>query len=360
MGGQNSYLYKVEKAKSLLDPYIQRAYEEPGVFLSDPQGSRHKIKLVVSGTLAEPKFGIVDNSGQFTTLEKCPIHDPTINALLPSIKQIIIKYALTIYDIKKKQGELKAILISSNYDSSQIILRLVLRSTNLLEKAKSALNDLESQHDSIKVTSINIQPIPHAILEGTEEILVSKNPFITERLNNISMCFDPKSFMQVTPQVSEQLYRSAAQWLREYTHSTVLDLYCGVGGFALHVANFSGNVTGIEASSTAIKCATTAAILNEFNNCKFVDEDLETYELSSNVDALIVNPPRRGLSQNVLSFIDKTNPKTIIYSSCNVVSLIENLKSLTSTYSIIKFKFFDMFPLTDHLECLVLLQENIK
>lgn len=353
LGAEQSFIYKTNKARVILADYIHSANEEPGVFIKSPSGSRHKIKFIVNGISNEPRFGIVDHSGNFTILEECPIHNPLLNDLLPLLKEAISKFELTIYNIQNRTGELKAVLISSNFDSSEIIVRLVLRSKNLLDRSEKVLSYLASVNSCIKVTSVNIQPVPHAILEGTEEIILSSNLFITENFNDIKLCFDPKSFMQVTPTVAQQLYQTASLWVCDYKQDSILDLYCGVGGFALHVAKFCNNVTGIESSPWAIYCARTAAKLNKFDNCDFIDNDLETYPLNTKVDTLIVNPPRRGLSENVLSFINKTNPQTIIYSSCNVVSLVENLKLCSKHYRISKFKFFDMFPLTEHLECLV-------
>src|SRR5690606_31068499 len=111
--------------------------------------------------------------------------------------------------------------------------------------------------------------------------------------------------------------------LSDRRHKHILDLYCGVGGFALSVQAYAEKVSGIEISKEAVETAKKAALKNHFSHLNFYASDLKTTDLDPflDVDVCILNPPRRGIDQNTIEFIKKIRPATIIYSSCNPKTL---------------------------------------
>ena len=129
-------------------------------------GSRAKAKLLVSGTAQDPIIGLQDKNFHGIELESCPLHLPVLNRITKTIHTKIPEYDLEPYDVKARRGELKGIIISTNQNETEVLVRFVLRSRDVEDKIRALSPVLQSLYPEIQGVSINIQPIPHAILEG--------------------------------------------------------------------------------------------------------------------------------------------------------------------------------------------------
>jgi 23S rRNA (uracil747-C5)-methyltransferase len=331
-----------------------------------PFHSRSKAKLTVSGNLEVPIIGLFTPKFKGIELTKCPLHLNSINRLMSFLPSIITKYSLTPYFVKKRTGELKGVIVQADQAENNLMLRFVVKSTELIEKIKSAIPEIQSQFPTVKVITANIQPIPHQILEGEEEIVLTNESLIWENYNGIKVAVAHKSFLQVTPEVAEGLYGFVEKVIEKKSAKSVLDLYCGVGGFALHAGRVAKKVVGIELSQEAINCAELSAKTNSLDNVKFLCQNLDqSLEESiskisglSEVDTVICNPPRRGLDDAVINFLLSTKPETIIYSSCKPETLHRDFLKLSEFYAIKEFAPFDMFPLTNHCEVVLVLERK--
>jgi 23S rRNA (uracil747-C5)-methyltransferase len=327
-----------------------------------PFHSRSKAKLTVSGNLEVPIIGLFTPKFKGIELTNCPLHLPAINRLMTFLPSIITKYSLTPYFVKKRSGELKGVIVQADQAENNLMLRFVVKSTELIEKIKSAIPEIQAQFPTVKVITANIQPIPHQILEGEEEFVLTKESLIWENYNRIKVAIAHKSFLQVTPEVAEGLYGFVEKVIEKKSAKSVLDLYCGVGGFALHAGRVAKNVIGIELSKEAISCAELSAKTNSLENvkfyCKSLEESISEITNLSEVDTVICNPPRRGLDDAVINFLIETKPETIIYSSCKPETLHRDFLKLSELYKIKEFAPFDMFPLTDHCEVVLVLERK--
>ena len=135
----------------------------------------------------------------------------------------------------------------------------------------------------------------------------------------------------------------------------VLDLYCGCGSISLFIANEVEKVIGVEINESSIKDALLNKKLNNIENADFICSDTNNIEFKNDYDAIIVDPPRSGLSKTVINKILDGNFKNIIYVSCDPITLLRDLKILNETYNIEFIKAFDMFPNTYHIETVTLL-----
>ena len=330
----------------------------PIVLPSNPWGSRSKIKMSVTGTCQDPIIGIINSDMSGVELTQCPLSPKPFQALLETVRSCITSAALHPYQIKERTGELKGVIVMSNRDHSQGILRFILRSSEAISRVRKVVSFIQSLHPWVTVISCNIQPIPAAILEGPEEILLTEEHQITERYGDIQLNFSPQSFMQVTPEVATALYAKAIEFAREGPCSTVLDLFCGVGGFSLSIAPYAMTTTGVELSSMAVESAALSAARLGAVNSTFIAEDVDSYmrqQITAVPELLVVNPPRRGLSSYLVGRINELRPNRIIYSSCNPETFARDVAALTQIYSLKKIALFDMFPLTTHCEVLGLI-----
>jgi 23S rRNA (uracil747-C5)-methyltransferase len=323
--------------------------------------SRAKAKLSVSGTNAEPVIGLLDSSFNGIELINCPLHFSAINSLLETLVGIVTKYKLTPYDVYTRKGELKGVIINSNSDSSELMLRFVIRSTESIPRIKKAALELQGEFPALKVISVNIQAIPHQIVEGEEELILSEHSVIWEKYGDLKFALSPQCFSQVTPEIATRLYSYVQELVKTSKPDELLDLFCGIGGFSLFAAKYAGKVRGVEYSSAAIECAKLSSKTNKVMNAEFDSSDtLEFLNKQTDLkpDSVILNPPRRGLSNEINQRLIDMAPKELIYSSCSPKTLVRDLKQLRTDYRLLSLAPFEMFPLTEHLEVVAHLERK--
>lgn len=314
-------------------------------------GFRNKAKMVVAGTVAEPTVGILDPGGRGIDLRECPLHEPALHAALPALARFVTSAGLVPYDVTARRGELKHLLVTSS-PAGELMVRLVLRSTESLARIRKHLPGLRAALPNLAVASVNLLPGHRAVTEGAEEILLTTRDTLTMRVNGIDLHLRPQSFFQTNTAVAAALYREAAAWVTEADPTDVWDLYCGVGGFALHVAAPGRTVTGVETSVEAVASARASADAAGLD-ARFVAGDATAFD-GATPDLVIVNPPRRGLGPELAARLDASGVGTVLYSSCNPATLADDLAAMPGLRPV-RARLFDMFPHTTHAEVLTLL-----
>lgn len=337
---------------------------------SAEQQFRYKAKMVVQGSSQTPLLGIVNADGQAIDLADCPLYPADFAPVFSALKHFIRLAKLQPYQVVERRGELKFILLSQSQHSGRFMLRFVLRSKNHLAVLQKYLPELRQAIPALEVVSVNLQPQPAALLEGAEEIVLSQTTLLREQLNQVPLYLTPQSFFQTNPSVAAALYRTAAAWvlaLQQQGESMDLlwDLFCGVGGFGLHLASGlqqtakTPALMGIEIAPAAIASAQRAA--SELGLTQVSFQALDSAAFASAAlkapDLLVVNPPRRGLGKALCQDISRLAPRWLIYSSCNAQSLATDLLQL-SGYQLIKVQLFDLFAHSSHSEVLTLLKRH--
>jgi len=325
---------------------------------SAEQGFRNKAKMVVSGSVERPVFGLVAPDGEPVDLCACPLYPASFAPVFALLKPFIARAGLTPYSVTRRRGELKFLLLTESSEGG-MMLRFVLRSASKVPQLQAALPWLQQQLPQLKVISANIQPVHMAILEGEEEIALTAQQALPERFNQVPLYIRPQSFFQTNPQVAAALYATARDWVAELDVTSMWDLFCGVGGFGLHCATPEMTLTGIEISSEAIACAQQSAQQLGLEKVHFAALDSTRFATSrEDVPQLVlVNPPRRGIGSELCDYLSDMAPAFILYSSCNPATLAQDIARL-SDYNIQKVQLFDMFPNTAHFEVLCLLTRN--
>ncbi|WP_145488519.1 23S rRNA (uracil(747)-C(5))-methyltransferase RlmC [Yersinia aleksiciae] len=317
---------------------------------------RNKAKMVVSGSVERPLLGMLHRDGTAVDLCDCPLYPASFAPVLAVIKTFIARAGLTPYNVARKRGELKFLLLTESTYSGELMLRFVLRSETKLAQLQAALPWLQQQLPQLAVISANIQPVHMAILEGEQEIPLTEQQALPEQFNQVPLFIRPQSFFQTNPQVAASLYATARQWVRDLGISSMWDLFCGVGGFGLHCAGSETQLTGIEISAEAITCARQSADQLGLKNVSFAALDSTRFATAeAQVPQLVlVNPPRRGIGVELCDYLTQMAPEFILYSSCNAETMVKDISRLAD-YRIERVQLFDMFPHTAHYEVLTLL-----
>ncbi len=350
----------------------------PGITWDPPvtggeTGFRTKAKMVAGGTTDQPTLGILDATGRGTDLRACGLHDPRLVSALPVLASFVTRAALPPYSVPERSGELKHVIVTVA-PSGELMVRLVLRSTESLPRIRKHLPWLVAALPGLEVLSVNLQPQHAAVLEGErEDVLLGAT--LPIGLGDLTLHLGPRSFFQTNTEVATALYAEAVAWTEGLPVRTVWDLYCGVGGFALHLARGGRQVHGVEVSPQAVEAARTSAAEARLDATFEAGDATEwarartagggavrlgtrqgaspTGRGGGVADLVVVNPPRRGLGTDLTAVLETARPAYLLYSSCSPVTLGRDLAAMPSLRPV-RARVFDMFPHTAHQEVLVL------
>ncbi len=342
-------------------------------FSAGYRGFRNRAKLVVGGRAGVHggvTLGILGPSGEGVDLRECAIQAPGIAAVIPTLAEFIEATGLEPYDVPARRGELKFCHVTeavpvggggasdvSAAPGGELMLRFVTRTQHGLDVLRARLGELRRLVPRAAVISVNLLPEHKAVLEGEREELLHGSA-LAMRLGPVTLYLRPQSFFQTNTEVARALYTQVATWAGGISPRSVWDLYCGVGGFALHVAGAERDVLGVEISGAAVDSARRSA-REAGVPARFVSADATEFALNAEASELpelvIVNPPRRGIGAELAGWIEGSGVPHVIYSSCNPESLVRDLTAMPS-YAVHSARVFDMFPHTSHLEVAVLLE----
>ncbi len=368
---------KDARVRGLLSPFAAGATWLPP-FGSDESGFRAKAKMVVGGTVTAPTLGILDGANRGVDLRDCGIIDPRILAAFPTLIEGIARMGLEPYDVPTRRGELKHLIVTVAA-SGDLMVRFVVRSEGAAASIRSHLSWLMDAVPQLVVVTANIHPEHKAVLEGEVEHVLSAESVLRMQVGDVELLVRPQSFVQTNTAVAGALYRQAAAWLDELGAASVWDLYCGVGGFALHAglgsrdadtvgssSRAARSIVGVESSPDAVasaELARNALFPSEVREgrIRFIAADATAFARDAGADAVpdvvIVNPPRRGLGAELAEWLQAHGPRHVVYSSCNPESLARDLSAMPD-YRVAMAQVLDMFPQSTHLEALTLLERG--
>ena len=182
--------------------------------------------------------------------------------------------------------------------------------------------------------------------------------YIEDKLGEYTFKISPMSFYQVNPIQAEVLYNTAIEAANLSKKDILFDLYCGIGTIGIFASKFVKQVYGIEIVEQAIEDAK--------ENAEFICGDVEFAfdELINKKKiiptAIIVDPPRKGLDAKTIQNILKIKPEKLVYISCNPATMVRDISKMEEVYVAEKIQPVDMFPYTSSVECVAVLQINIK
>lgn len=229
------------------------------------------------------------------------------------------------------------------------------KSNNIVEVDKCLLlnNLINEEIKNIDKNHLIIRTNGKKILKETDKKILCQ-------IGNCKYNLSLESFFQINDNVTKKMYDQ----IKEYADSTkddiIYDLYCGVGTIGIYLADKCQKVYGIEINKKAILDATENMKLNNLNNLIFLDGSVDKTiaKIKEKPNIIIVDPPRAGLDKTTIDTILDLEPKKIVYTSCDPMTLVRDLKTLSEKYNIKEITPFDMFPNTYHVENVCILERR--
>lgn len=317
----------------------------------------NKIKELFDRTLntSDIKFNRIIHGNQFNYRNKVIFHG--INHELGFYRE----KSNTLFSIKK------CLLIDKKIEEVYIVIRdYVLKNEDeLIDEVMIRKTSLDEVMISIK-GNVNCNNLIKLLPDYVKSIYLNNkniygNKTISEKINNFSFDILPQAFFQVNYEMMNRLYDIIIGYFKNNNFNSVLDLYCGTGTIGILVSPYVKKVTGVEIVEDAVKSANMNKEINNIDNIEFILGKVEkNITLFSNVDSIIVDPPRSGLDNLTIDTILKIKPVSIVYTSCDPITLIRDIKKLSDNYSVKVVNIVDMFPNTYHVETVCVMERNDK
>ena len=293
---------------------------------------------------------------------KCGFYAPRSHTLIPIESCIVQSKAdaalIKIIENYPYNSEIRHLYTRTG--ESEIMAVLVTKSKKLPEKEQ-----LISQMKAAGVATLvqNINPKNTNVILGSENIVLYGKGFVEGKIGNLAFSISPHSFFQINTRQTERLYAKGKELLNLSGGETVLDMYCGIGSIGLFMADRAKKIIGVECVPQAVLNARENAEKNHIQNAEFIEglsEDVlpELIKKGIRPDAVVIDPPRKGCDEKLLSALLTCAPDKILYISCNPATFARDIKILSETYALGTVYPFDLFPQTRHVETVVLLQRQ--
>mgnify|MGYP000758517669 CR=1 FL=1 len=336
-------------------------------------GFSNKRWLTEEEVRADVKYDVMDAVGFHITgafdkildIEECHLMDDVNNAIRNDIRRYALEHGLEFYDLRLNKGLLRSLMIrTSNTGELMFLVQFRIESPEHQAQADALMQHLADTFPQI-TSLLYVDNHKANDTFGDQEIHVVKGKdFIYEEMEDLKFKVGPKSFYQTNTEQAYELYKVARSFAGLTGNELVYDLYTGTGTIANFVARQARQVIGIEYVPEAIEDAKVNSDINSISNTLFFAGDMKDILNKEFIcqhgrpDVIITDPPRAGMHQDVIDTILFAAPERIVYVSCNPATQARDLQLLDAAYKVVKVQPVDMFPHTQHVENVVLLEKR--
>ena len=293
-------------------------------------------------------------------IEECHIQQEPGNKIRNFIHKYALDNGISYFDLRQKKGQLRSMMIRTS-TTGQIML-VIQFFEDQPAKREALFGAILANFSQINSLQYIVNQKANDSIFDQEVILHAGNLFIEEEMEGLRFQITPKSFYQTNSVQAYELYKIIRDFARLLGDEIVYDLYTGLGTIAQFIAKGAKLVVGIESIPEAIAAAKENAKKNKLSNLSFFSGDMKKVFTDNFIathgtpDVVITDPPREGMHKDVVQQLIAILPKRIVYVSCNLSTQARDLNLLTDHYAIQKVQPVDMFPHTQHVENVVLLE----
>lgn len=360
------YDYQLELKRTIVQDAITKIAGldievEPTVPSPQQKEYRHKIQYPISETKNSKRIlagYYKTGTHEIVNIKHCPIQPEICNEIMEFIRTSAFDYAISGYNEKKHSGDLRHVVIRVSASTGKILVTLVVNSTKVFDRLKDFANEIKNNFKVVTGVCVNFNTKKTNVILSDKTELVCGKDFIKERVAEKTFHIGPNTFFQVNPKSAENIFLYVKNYISEnFDSPIVLDAYAGVTSFGIIISDVCKKVVSVEENKECVNLAQKAIEVNELQNIelhnmdaqKFFDKELKTKK--RRFDAVILDPPRKGCTEESLRYALSLCKDKIIYVSCNPATLARDLKFLTSFGAkVLSVKPFDMFCHTYHVE----------
>lgn len=331
--------------------------------MENPYNYRNKAQYPVGlNSDGQPEVGVfAQRTHTIIPIQTCLIQTEISQKIAKTIIDFVKEKNIQVYNEENQKGLLRHIVIKVGKYTNQVMCILVLNDSKF-DQEQELVKLLCGEYPEIKTIVKNINNKNTNVILGKENINLYGNGYIEDKLGEYIFKISPMSFYQVNPVQAEILYRTAINQANLDKNDILFDLYCGIGTIGIFASKYVNKVYGIEIVPQAIEDAKENAKINDVKNIEFICGDVEVaFDELINKEkivpsAIIVDPPRKGLDNKTVENIAKIQPAKLVYISCNPATMVRDLAKLEDIYNIKTIQPVDMFPWTNGVESITILE----
>lgn len=331
--------------------------------MENPYNYRNKAQYPVGlNSDGQPEVGVfAQRTHTIIPIQTCLIQTEISQKIAKTIIDFVKEKNIQVYNEENQKGLLRHIVIKVGKYTNQVMCILVLNDSKF-DQEQELVKLLCEKYPEIKTIVKNINNKNTNVILGKENINLYGNGYIEDKLGEYIFKISPMSFYQVNPVQAEILYTTAINQANLDKNDILFDLYCGIGTIGISASKYVNKVYGIEIVPQAIEDAKENAKINDVKNIEFICGDVEVaFDELINKEkivpsAIIVDPPRKGLDNKTVENIAKIQPAKLVYISCNPATMVRDLAKLEDIYNIKTIQPVDMFPWTNGVESITILE----
>lgn len=328
--------------------------------MNNPWNYRNKAQFQVGqkdGKVVAGLYGM--DSHRLINIEQCAVQHEKTNKAIGTVKKILQRLQIPIYNEKTKKGIVRTIVARIGVETKELQIVLITAKKELPKK-EQIIEEITKRLPEVKSIMQNINGQKTSLIFGEETLHLAGKDFIQETLGDLSFELSARTFFQLNPEQTVVLYNEVKKAAGLTGKEKVVDAYCGVGTIGLWLADQAAEIRGMDVIAESIADARKNAARHGIKHAKYEVGKAETLlpkwvKEGWKPDCLIVDPPRTGLDDKLLKTILQTKPKKIVYVSCNPSTLAKNIDVLSKSYKVEYIQPVDMFPQTSHVECVALM-----
>ena len=336
----------------------------PTLGMEQPLGYRNKAQVPVRRVNGQLEIGFFrKNSHDLLPIEDFYIQDPIIDQVILFTRDLLRRFDLKPYDEQEKTGLIRNLVVRRGHYSGEIMIILVTTRPKIF-RVEQLMDRLTEAFPAIKSIMQNINDQPGNAIFGKDWRTLYGQDYITDQMLGNNFQISGPAFYQVNTEMAEKLYQTAIDFSELTSDDMVLDAYSGIGTIGLSVAKQVKQVYGVEVILEAVENSQKNAEINGITNASYVcapaEEAIQNWlKEGIQADVILVDPPRKGLTESFIKASVSMEPKKITYISCNVATMARDIKLYQELgYELKKVQPVDLFPQTHHVECVVLLQRK--
>ncbi|WP_338451218.1 23S rRNA (uracil(1939)-C(5))-methyltransferase RlmD [Niallia oryzisoli] len=324
--------------------------------MENPWNYRNKSQFQVGqkdGKILAGLYGM--NSHSLINIEQCAVQHPKTNKAIGTVKKILQRLQIPIYNEKSGKGIVRTIVARVGIQTGELQIVLITAKSELPQK-ELLIEEIKKRLPNVKSIMQNINGQKTSLIFGEKTVNLEGKDFIQETLGELNFELSARTFFQLNPEQTVLLYNEVKKAAGLSGSEKVVDAYCGVGTIGLWVADQAAEIRGMDVIPESIEDAKKNAARHGIKHAKYVTGKAEVIlpqwaKEGWKPDVMIVDPPRTGLDQQLLHTMLKIKPKKLIYVSCNPSTLAKDIHVLAAKYKVEYIQPVDMFPQTAHVEC---------
>ena len=310
-----------------------------------------------------PRIGFYrPRSHDVIDVDDCLLQGEAAARLRGAVKEWMAEYSIPAYNERTFTGLVRHVYVRTNRAGRSLCCLLV--NGRGVPREAELVRALRRAEPNLAGVVLGVNEKHNNVILGDSYRTLWGEDFLSDTLCGLTFRLSVPSFYQVNPAQTEVLYGKALEFAGLTGAETVLDLYCGIGTISLVMARKAGMVWGGEVVPQAVDDAIANAQRNHIENARFLCADAgeaARYLEGEGVrpDVVCVDPPRKGLAEDVVDTIADMGPQRVVYVSCDPGTLGRDVKRFAGRdYTLKKAVAVDMFPRTAHVETVVLLSKG--